>query len=425
MHERLTSLDAFRGLTIAAMILVNNPGHWGHVYAPLQHADWHGWTPADLVFPFFLFIVGTSMVLAFARQRAAGVSRARMTLRATRRAVVIVTLGLFIHGFRHHPWLHQLVAIVGLVAACLLSLRMHGARRELLLLVAWSAFAAFELQAPGIRIPGVLQRIGVCFLLASLAYVWLPRRVLPWLVAVLLLGYWAAMTLIPVPGHGAGLLDDKANNLASWIDRVLLEGHLWVEGVRDPEGPLHTVTAFCTTLLGVFAGEVLTRPAVAHDRAAEGVATVGVLPSAEVRTLQLFLRGSGLLVLGYAWNFAFPLNKALWTSSYVLFTGGLATMALAAAFWFVDVRGHRRVVAPLVTYGLNAITVFVGSAALARVLASLPLGEGTTLPRRVYETLAASGLPPEAASLGYALLWVTGWYVVLRVMQARGWILRV
>lgn len=390
------------------MILVNNPGDWGHVYAPLEHAEWHGWTPTDLVFPFFLFIVGVSMVLAFARQRQAGVGAGTLTLRAVRRAVVLFALGLFIAGFRHHALWAQGVAIGVLAASCLLATRLRPVLREIALMLAWIAYAAFELTAADVRIPGVLQRIAVCFALASVLYVWLPRRTLPWIVVALLLGYWALMTLVPVPGHGPGLLDDKVNNLASYLDRLLLDGHLWVKGVRDPEGPLHTMTALCTTLLGVFAGEVLC---------GDG--------SPEVRALRLYLRGSGLVVLGYAWSWVFPINKALWTSSYVLFTAGLGTCCLAAFFWLVDVRGHRRAVAPLVTYGVNAITVFVGSAALARTLASIQVSAGVSAPKWLYQALASTGLAPHAASLAYALLWVSGWYVVLRVMQARGWIIKI
>ncbi|MEZ5962814.1 MAG: heparan-alpha-glucosaminide N-acetyltransferase domain-containing protein [Planctomycetota bacterium] len=408
MQQRLTSLDAFRGLTIAAMILVNNPGDWGHIYGPLEHADWHGWTPTDLVFPFFLFIVGVSMVLAFGRQRRAGAAPGMLTLRAVRRGVVLFALGLFIAGFRHHPLWEQGVAIALLFGSWFVAGHLRPASRELVLIAAWIAYAAFELHAPEVRVPGVLQRIGICFVLATLLYVWLPRRLLPWVVAVLLLGYWALMAWVPVPGHGAGLIDDKANNLASYLDRMLLDGHIWIRGVRDPEGPLHTLTALCTTLFGVFAGEVLC----------------GDDPP-EQRTLRLFLRGSGLVVLGYLWSWSFPINKALWTSSYAVFTAGLATCALAISYWLVDVRGHRRVVAPFVTYGVNAITVFVGSAALSRTLASIHVREDLTLPKWLYQTLVGTGLSPHAASLVYALLWVSGWYLVLRLMQARGWIVKI
>jgi predicted acyltransferase len=408
VQQRLASLDAFRGLTIAGMILVNNPGSWDAVYAPLRHADWHGWTPTDLVFPFFLFIVGVALVFALARQREQGVSRGMITLRALRRGVVLFALGLFIAGFRRLPVANQLIALALLTGSCLLAMRLRGGARETILLAAWLAYAAYELHAPGIRIPGVLQRIGVCFFLASLAYLWLPRRLLPWLVGVLLLGYWALLLFVPVPGHGPGLIDDPAHNIASYVDRLLLEGHLWIAGVRDPEGPLHTLTALCTTLFGVFAGEAL------RDTG-----------SAPERTLRLFLRGSGLVLLGYLWSWLLPINKPLWTSSYAVFTAGLATCGLAATYWLVDVRGHRRAAAPFITYGVNAITVFVGSAAAHRLLSSIQVTPELSVPRWVYHQLDGTALSPHAASLAFSLLWVFAWYLVLRVMQARGWIIRV
>lgn len=406
-QQRLMSLDAFRGLTIAGMILVNNPGDWGHIYAPLRHADWHGCTPTDLVFPFFLFIVGVALVFAFARQRELGVSRGTLLLRALRRGVVLVTLGLFIAGFRRHPLQAQLLAVAGLAVFGWLALRLRGNLRELVLILLWGGFAAFELTSPVIRIPGVLQRIGVCFVLAAACYLLLPRKLLPWLVAALLLGYWALLTSVPIPGYGPGSIDDPVHNLASWLDRAWFDGHLWVEGKRDPEGPLHTLSALATTLLGVFAGEQLR---------AEG--------TAEQRTLRLLLRGCGLALLGYLWTFALPLNKPLWTSSYALTTGGLATLGLGLAYWLVDVRGYVRASAPFVTYGVNAITVFVGSAAASRVLHSVHVDAQTSLPRYLYLRLA-DVLPPHLASLLYALLWVSAWYGVLRFMQARGWLIRV
>src|SRR5688572_1841354 len=159
--ERLVSLDVFRGLTIAGMVLVNNPGTWSSIYWPLRHADWHGWTPTDLVFPFFLFIVGVALVLAFSRQRAAGALRGALTLRALRRSVVLVALGLFLASLRRVPAGQQALALVLLAAPCLFALRLRGHARELVLLAAWLGYAAFALQVPGIRIPGVLQRIGV------------------------------------------------------------------------------------------------------------------------------------------------------------------------------------------------------------------------------------------------------------------------
>lgn len=408
MTSRLSSLDAFRGATIALMILVNNPGNWGAVYAPLQHADWHGWTPTDLVFPFFLFIVGAAIGLAFDRQLAQGLPRGPLLLKALRRAVVLFVLGLVLAGWSHKEFSSLTVAVVALGVACLLARRLRPTSREAAYMGLWVAFGVYLAWDPSIRVPGVLQRISLCYLLAVALYLLAPRRALPWIVAALLLGYWGLMTLAPVPGHGAGLLDDKANNLASYLDRLLLDGHIWVKGVRDPEGPLHTLTALCTTLFGVFAAGVLQGEGTPVEKA-----------------LRLCLRGLGLVVLGYAWSYAFPINKALWTSSYAVFTAGLATCALGAAYWFVDVRGPRPWAEPLVTYGLNAITVFVGSGIVGRALTRIEVAPKVSLKAWLYEHALDSWLPPHAASLAYALAWVAGWYLVLRVMRARGWIIKV
>ncbi len=408
MTGRLSSLDAFRGATIALMILVNNPGNWGAVYAPLEHADWHGWTPTDLVFPFFLFIVGAAIGLAFDRQLAAGQARGPLLLKALRRSVVLFVLGLVLAGWSHKGLGSLGIAVAALAAAIALAGRLRPGLAEVVLIAAWVGFGAYLAHDATIRIPGVLQRIGVCYFLAVVLYLCAPRRTLPFVVAGLLLAYWGLMTLVPVPGHGAGLLDDKVNNLASYLDRFLLEGHIWVKGVRDPEGPLHTLTALCTTLFGVFAAGVLQGAGTPVEKA-----------------LRLCLRGLALVVVGYAWSYAFPINKALWTSSYAVFTAGLATCALGACYWFVDVRGPRRWAEPLVTYGLNAITVFVGSGIVGRILSRTEVAPKVSLKEWIHDHAFASWLPPHLASLGYALTWVAAWFVVLRGMRARGWIVKV
>jgi predicted acyltransferase len=349
---RSVALDAFRGLTIAAMILVNNPGSWTQVYAPLRHADWHGWTPTDLVFPFFLFIVGAAIPLAFTPRLAAGRSRAQIVRQAARRSALLVLIGLFLHAFPFREgWFGTL------------------------------------------RIPGVLQRIGVCYLLAALVVLWLRPRAQVVVCAACLLGYWVAIAT-------GGGIDDKAGNLAARIDRFLLAGHLWRQGQgHDPEGLLSTIPALATTLLGVFAGRIL----LADEDPRHKVARV-------------LVRGSLLIVVGYAWSWLLPINKPIWTSSYAVFTGGQATCALGLCLWFVDVRGWRRSAQPFVVYGVNALTVFVGSALLARTLRELGAS------RWLHENLLASWLPGKPASLAYALLWILLWHAVLKVMYARGWV---
>lgn len=351
---RLVSLDALRGLTIAAMILVNNPGSWSAIYAPLQHAPWHGWTPTDLIFPFFLFMVGVSTAFS-ARTRLA---------EALRRAALLFGLGLLM-----------------------------------------AAYPSFQLGS--LRIPGVLQRIALCYLA-----VWLLRRRLgvrgqAGAAAALLAGYWALLTLVPVPGGGPPNLE-PGQNLAAWLDRALLDGHLWRQTRSwDPEGPLSTLPAVATTILGSLAGELLRGP-LSPPRKAQRLAAGGAL----------------LAALGLAWGELLPINKNLWTSSYAVFTGGLAALALASAYHVADVRGARAWTRPFVVYGTNAIAVFVASGLLAKTLARVSWA-GAPLQEQLHRTLFASWLPAKDASLGYALANVAGWYLVLLYMDRRGWHLKV
>ncbi len=409
---RLPSLDAFRGMTVAGMILVNNPGSWSHVYAPLRHAEWHGCTPTDLVFPFFLFIAGAAIPLALGAARGRGATRGVLTLRALRRALVLVVLGWVLasptaKGFGP--------LFAGLFAACALSAVITActrkSTRQLLLAAAWASLGLWLVASgPPIRIPGVLQRIGVCYGLAACAYLWLPRRTLPWLTAALLAGYWALLVWVPVPGHGAGLLDSKAHNLASYLDRWLLEGHLWVAGERDPEGPLSTLGALATTLLGISVGALLQRTP----------------PGAALRPL--LVRGVVLAAAGAAASPWLPINKPLWTSSYALWTAGLATAALAGFHrWLDRGEGHRagRGAGPLLTFGLNPITVFVGSGLAARSVAQIEVGEGGSVRQIWMDSVTGWGVSPPGASLAYAATWVAAWYVVLRALQARGVVIKV
>lgn len=385
---RLISIDAFRGITIVGMILVNNPGDWGAVYAPLLHAEWHGWTPTDLIFPFFLFIVGVVIPLALGSRLAKGAARSALVWRAARRALILIALGLFIAGF---PF------------------ALFGPRTFEQLLETW-------------RFPGVLQRIGLCYFAASalFIYTWSGpgnqerlRRALKLWIAVLLIGYWMLMTLVPVPAlesgeWGPGDLGSKSDNLASWVDRVVFGSHLWVSAkVYDPEGLLSTIPSIATTLFGVLAGLWLA----------------GKRASSEELS-RLFVNGSLLVVLGYCWSWAFPINKALWTSSYAVFTAGIATCALGLCYWYFDLEGRRAIARPFAIYGVNAITVFVGSALLAKTLGYVRIGE-RSLHSVIYEGLFTSWLPAYPASLGYALAWIAGWFVVMAWMDRRGLYLKI
>ncbi|MCH9650630.1 MAG: DUF5009 domain-containing protein [Deltaproteobacteria bacterium] len=370
------------------MILVNNPGNWNTVYAPLLHAEWHGWTPTDLVFPFFLFIVGVSIVLAFhwrlepsgtasSSLGGQGSGKGALVGKILRRGALLFALGLFLSGY---PF------------------GLFGPRSFERLLETW-------------RIPGVLQRIAVCYVLASLLFLAFRERALRWWTLGLLFGYWVLLTLVPVPGIGVPNLDSKGDHLAGWLDRVVFGNHLWISAkVYDPEGILSTLPALATTLFGVFAGLVLITKLDATEKAA-----------------RLFLRGFLLTIAGTIWSWFLPLNKALWTSSYAVFTAGLATSGLALCFWVCDLRGHRRLARPLVIYGVNALTVFVGSGVLAKTLIYLKVGspEPHSLQSVLYQTFFSSWLPPYPASFAYALAWVGGWYLVLAWMHRRGLVLKV
>jgi predicted acyltransferase len=350
--SRLLSLDAFRGLTVAGMVVVNNPGTWRAVYPPLLHADWHGWTATDVVFPFFLFIVGVAIPLAL-EPRTAQAGRRWVMVRVLRRAAVIFALGIVLNGF---PWFQ------------------------------WGT----------LRIPGVLQRIAVCYLLAALLYLVASWRVNAAIAAALLLGYWIAMSVVPVPGYGPGDLS-KEGNLAAYLDRTLLGPHIWQAArVYDPEGILSTAPALATVLLGALAGLWL-RSARPPRVIAAGLAAAGAI-------------GVGL---GQVWSWWFPVNKALWTSSYALLTAGLALLALAACYWLIEIQGYRRWALPFVVFGVNALALFFLSSLVARVLVLVRVAEGPRLQAWLFDRLFAPWASPIDASLAYALAYVLLWWAVM------------
>jgi predicted acyltransferase len=295
-RPRLESLDVFRGLTIATMILVNDAGDWDHIYWPLEHAQWNGWTPTDLVFPFFLFIVGVSMVLSFDSRRTRGASRGSLLLHSLKRAVIIFAVGLFLNAYPHFD--------------------VHTA-----------------------RFTGVLGRIAVVYLISAAIALYCGRTVRWIITAALLLGYWALMMLYPVPGCGAGVLTMDCS-LAGYVDRAVMYNHLWVAHRFDPEGFVSTIPAIATCLLGVSLGEWMRGKS--GERLIRGLLIGAVF-------------GLGL---GKVWNIWFPINKNLWTSSYVLFTAGFACAVLALCYWAVDVRGWKKWSRPFVWYGVNPLGIY-------------------------------------------------------------------
>jgi predicted acyltransferase len=347
------------------MVLVNNPGTWRAVYPPLRHAEWHGWTLTDVVFPFFLFIVGVAIPLALGPRLAAGGAR-RVLPRVLWRAAAIFVLGLVLN-------------------------------------------ASFGFEWATLRIPGVLQRIAVCYLAAAALFLTTAWRTQALVTVGLLLGYWMAMMLIPVPGYGPGDLSPEGN-LAGYVDRAVLGPHVWrASRVYDPEGILSTAPALATTLLGVLAGHWLRSGRVPRAIAA-GLAAAGVTG----------------VVLGELWGLVFPVNKSLWTSSYALLMAGLALLALAAVCWLTEVGGRRRWAIPFVALGVNALALYFLSSLLARLLVVVRLGaEGRPLQAVLFETLFASWASPVNASFAYALAYVLVWWFVMWVLYRRNIRLRV
>jgi predicted acyltransferase len=355
---RLRSLDVFRGATVAAMVIVNNPGDWSTVYWPLLHAEWHGWTPTDLIFPFFLFVVGVSITLS---QRSAAVSA------ILRRGAVIWGLGLFL-----------------------------------------AAYPYFRLTT--VRIPGVLARIAWCYVAAALITRAVGDRPARYRItaitaAVLLAAYGLLLTVVPFPGGTAGDLT-ATGNVGAWVDRAVFGAHLWRGGAWDPEGLASTVPAIGTTLLGVIAGWWL------RDAAS---------PRSAVRTLLSW--GLAGVIAGLVLSVWLPINKSLWTSSYVLFTSGLAASGLGLCYWVCDLDDGvvaRTWTEPFVALGRNAILLFVLSGLIAKTLIYLKWPDpGVAMGQWIYVTGFQPFAPPHVASLLFALANLLALYAVLAALHRR------
>ena len=350
---RLASLDAFRGLTIAGMVLVNNPGSWSYLYAPLAHAEWHGWTPTDLIFPYFLFIVGVAMPFSFRRRLADGAGRFDLFAHVVRRSLVLIAIGL-----------------------------------------AMRAIPDFDFGE--MRLYGVLQRIGLVYFAAAGLYLWVSARGLVFTTVGLLLGYWAVMMFVPVPGYGMGDLSPDGN-LAAYLDRLLMDGRLWA-GSRDPEGLLSTFPAVATCLLGIFCGEWLQ-----FARRDRGLVLV------------MWAAGAAMVVLGLAWGLIFPINKNLWTSSYVVFTAGTALLLLGTIYLVLDFKRWRGAwSAPFTACGMNSIAIFVASGMTAKTMTRIRVGgtEGTSLYDWIFRNGFQSWAGDYNGSLAFALTQVTLWLAV-------------
>jgi predicted acyltransferase len=392
-RERLLSLDVFRGMTVAGMLLVNNPGTWSAIYPPLEHASWNGWTPTDLIFPFFLFIVGITTHLSLQARRARGDSDSALLKQIFRRGLTIYLLGFLMAAF---PF-YQYGTIEGLTNPSL-----------------WDKIVY---RAEHVRIMGVLARIGVVYIIAALLTYRTTLKQQVVIIAALLYGYWFAMTLIPVPGQGgigALYLDDPSRTLAAYLDRLILtKNHIWSGSLTfDPEGPFSTIPAIATSMLGVIAGRWLGQQKPLIERIAA-----------------MFAIGSLAMVVGMMWNWSFPINKSIWTSSYVIFTAGMACVSIATIMWITDRHNIKGWTKPFVIYGMNPIVAFVGSGVLARIIYTLWKvdynGQQIPMEAAIYRTVFEPFMEPKNASLAMAFATVLFWFAVLAWMYRKKIFLKV
>ncbi len=384
MKDRMISLDVFRGLTVALMILVNNPGTWAHIYWPLEHAAWNGWTPTDLVFPFFLFIVGVAMALSFGKRMEAGADVAALKKKVWTRAAIIVGLGLFLNGFPFNIPLNSQMAA------------------DFHFLDIFRRFAT-------IRYWGVLQRIGVCYLIAGLIILYFPKtrsRIIA--VAVLLFIYEFFMRVPLVSGWGGGSFELETNFIRFMDMKIFGAAHMYAgKGIPfDPEGFLSTLPAVATTVSGFWLGEYLLKP-VAHQTKLTNLAVIGII----------------LFILGSIFSIIEPINKRLWTVSYVVVMDGLAIMMIVLSSYLIDVKKVSSWTKPAIVFGSNPLVVFVGSGILGRLMYYIKW-EGTdgnfiTLKQSIYKSLYAPYFSDLNASLLYALTNIAFWLAVLWYLYSK------
>ena len=343
---RLISLDAFRGITIAAMLLVNFPGNGDHVYAPLKHTHWNGITPTDLIAPFFLFIVGVAIAFAYTKRLDAGISPSKMYPKLIGRSVKIFAVGMLLN-------------ILGLLP---------------------------DFDFADIRYTGTLHRIAIVFLVCGFIFLKTNWKTQAIIAAVILIGYWLAMNFIPTPGYGKVMLE-RDINLAQWIDYNFMPGKLY-QKVWDPEGILSTFPSIVTGITGMLAGTLLLK-----------------MKSQEYKVIWLFLLGFISTIIGVVWNWIFPLNENIWTSSFVLFTSGLASMTLASSIFVVDILNYRKWAQFGVIYGSNAISIYVLADIFALFFYGIKLG-GSSLNDHFFNFFTSIGGAPKFVSMTYALIYV-------------------
>ncbi len=368
--QRFRCLDLLRGLAIAAMILVNNPGSWKYVYPPLLHAEWHGFTPTDLVFPLFLFVVGGAMAFSFGRVAETRPKTPAIHQKLAKRVALLFGLGLALNAST---------------------------------LLMKTAFEGAPLLWENLRIPGVLQRIALAYGLSALVVLHLSRRGQAIAVGAILLGYWALLSTTP-------LTPDRS--IVGVIDRAIFgSSHLYLGGPFDPEGLLSTLPAIGSTLAGYWAVQWLKTQPIKGSTA-----------------WRLTAAGGGAILLGRLWEIALPLNKQLWTSSYTIYAAGWSIVLLAGCFALVEVKRWVAVSRPFEIFGLNAITAFVGSGLVGRLLNRTHMGGSPDAPSTyewLYQTLFASWAGPMSGSLLFAIVTVGAWWLAMYGFYRRGWFLKV
>jgi len=366
--NRIVSLDIFRGLTIMAMIIVNTPGSWSYAYPMLLHSEWNGCTPTDLVFPFFIFAMGFSAVLSITKRLQKGISKQKLVLQLLRRSAIIFLLGLIINSFPFNDLVN-------------------------------------------IRIPGVLQRIAIVNLICGLFLIYSDIKRIWYVSVTLLLGYWALMTLVPVPDFGPANLG-RTTNLAAWFDRLIIGKHVWVyTKLYDPEGILSTLPAIVSGLIGVLAGNSFMRSKNESDK-----------------LIYLLVFGNILIISGMAWDLLFPINKQLWTSSYVLYSSGLAMVVLGIIYCIADIKRIRQFAPPFLAFGTNPIIAYFGSEIGIGVINMIQISSGTSkisLYDWLFIQYQSFGLSPVNASLLGAVLYTGFWLLVVSIMYRRHIIVKI
>ncbi|MDQ3181491.1 MAG: DUF5009 domain-containing protein [Acidobacteriota bacterium] len=363
--NRLLSLDVFRGMTVAGMVLVNNPGTWSAVYSPLEHAPWNGATPTDFIFPFFVFIVGIAIPLALGKRVEEGGITGDVYLKIFRRAAIIFALGLFQMAFPFFDMAH-------------------------------------------LRIPGVLQRIAVCYLVTALVFLHTNWKQQTIIAAGCLLFYWAIMMLVPVPGATTAGDLSLEGNLAGYVDRLIIgQNHIWTASkFYDPEGILSTIPAIATCLAGVLMGTWLKTKRDDLEKVSA-----------------MFFFGVVLTAVGWIWNFWFPINKALWTSSYVVYMAGLALCFLGFCYWLIDIKGYKKWTKPFVIFGSNALSLYFFSSIFARIMNNItwksPDGATANVQKWIFETFFSPLASPYNASLIYSISYIFLWLFLMWILYRK------